>query len=160
MEDDAECLTDLRRQIAEETTHTLQVAGAATPLEAIKAQLRASQSDPQDVYIGAFSKWEAAGMLRVIPFRPAHPWLQHSARFGMMVRQKYWGSGVSDFLMKAMLEHATRTGISRIEATVRSENARAIRFYERHGFTIEGTRKRAVIIDGKEADELYIARLL
>lgn len=159
-EEDAAWITDLRQQIAKETTHTLQVAGAATPMDAIKTHLRASGADPQDIYLGAFSETEAAGMLRVIPFRPAHPWLSHSVQFGMMVRQKYWGTGVSDFLMKGMLEHAARVGIHRIEATVRSENTRGVKFYERHGFVVEGTRRRAVIIDGKEADEFYIAKLL
>lgn len=159
-EEDAGLLTALRQQIAKETTHTLQVVGATTPLEAIKEHLRSAESDPQDLFLGGFNDSEAAGMLRVIPFRPAHPWLKHSVRFGMMVRQKYWGSGLSDFLVKGMFEHAKKIGVTRIEATVRSENSRGVAFYARHGFTIEGTRRRAVIIDGKEADELYIARLL
>ena len=39
------------------------------------------------------------------------------------------------------------------------DNEGAIHFYEKNGFEIEGTRKNAMIIDGKYVDEYYIAKL-
>ncbi len=76
----------------------------------------------------------------------------------MMVRREFWGRGVGRALIAAMEEHARSIGVVKIEAIVRAENERGWRLYESCGYRIEGTRKRAVKIDGRFQDEYWIAK--
>lgn len=54
---------------------------------------------------------------------------------------------------------ARENNLTRLELTVVSSNIVAKHFYEKNGFEIEGTRKNAMIIDGKYVDEYYMAKL-
>ena len=54
---------------------------------------------------------------------------------------------------------ARENNLTRLELTVVSSNIVAKHLYEKNGFEIEGTRKNAMIIDGKYVDEYYIAKL-
>ena len=51
------------------------------------------------------------------------------------------GSGLGPALMRQVIEDAARLSCRRILLGVWGENYRAHRFYERHGFTIVGTRQ-------------------
>jgi len=37
---------------------------------------------------------------------------------------------------------------------------RAIRLYEKMGFVEEGTKRHALVVDGRPVDEVYMAKLL
>ena len=54
---------------------------------------------------------------------------------------------------------ARENNLTRLELNVVSSNIVAKDLYEKNGFEIEGTRKNAMIIDGKYVDEYYIAKL-
>ena len=54
---------------------------------------------------------------------------------------------------------ARENNLTRLELTVVSSNIVAKHLYEKNGFEIEGTRKNAMIIDGKYVDEYYMAKL-
>ena len=54
---------------------------------------------------------------------------------------------------------ARENNLTRLELTVVSSNMVAKHPYEKNGFEIEGTRKNAMIIDGKYVDEYYMAKL-
>jgi RimJ/RimL family protein N-acetyltransferase len=54
--------------------------------------------------------------------------------------------------MEAMLSKAWRKRFSRIELTVRTDNANARALYERFGFTLEGVNRNAFFVDGKFYD--------
>ena len=54
---------------------------------------------------------------------------------------------------------ARENNLTRLELTVVSSNIVAKHLYEKNGFKIEGTRKNAMIIDDKYADEYYMAKL-
>jgi ribosomal protein S18 acetylase RimI-like enzyme len=51
------------------------------------------------------------------------------------------GAGVAGALMEATLDAAARAGASVVWLGVNQENRRAIRFYEKHGFEIVGTKR-------------------
>ncbi|MGV0111288.1 GNAT family N-acetyltransferase [Arthrobacter sp. CP30] len=51
------------------------------------------------------------------------------------------GSGSSSALMKATLQHAAGSGLPGIWLGVNQENARALRFYRKHGFDVVGTKR-------------------
>lgn len=70
------------------------------------------------------------------------------------------GSGDADRLMEAMADLAREAGHLQLELYVLSSNARAIRFYERHGFRVMGELPRAVYRDGAFEDDLHMVRRL
>ena len=53
-----------------------------------------------------------------------------------------------------------RGGIHRLELTVMAHNFKAVALYERAGFTIEGSRRHSLLVDGSYVDEHYMAKLL
>ena len=52
----------------------------------------------------------------------------------IVVAPQLWGAGLAEML----LEHAKRLSPSRLELHVNKDNARAVRFYQKHGFAIAG----------------------
>ena len=78
----------------------------------------------------------------------------------MYVCPQMRGSGVSDQLMRAILDHATGM-VEMIVLTVVTDNLRAIRLYERWGFRIYGTERKSVkLSDNDYLDEHLMARTL
>ena len=69
------------------------------------------------------------------------------------------GSGIAGELMRATIEEAARGEASVVWLGVNQENARAIRFYEKHGFAIVG-RKRFLVGDRWEHDYVLERSLL
>jgi putative acetyltransferase len=84
----------------------------------------------------------------------------HAGTFGMAVADDYVGRGVGTALMQAMIDQADRwLGLTRIELTVWTDNARAITLYERFGFEREGVLRAYALRDGVLVDALAMARL-
>jgi GNAT superfamily N-acetyltransferase len=88
-----------------------------------------------------------------LPFEPRGP--------SMELRQFYllkpWqGRGVSQELMRWVIEEARGRGAEDLYLSVFVDNHRARRFYERHGFEFAGTYAFMV---GSHADEDHIMRL-
>jgi len=48
--------------------------------------------------------------------------------------------------------------VEQIQLTVNADNARAIKFYERHGFRTVGRMPHALLVDGRYYDELTMVR--
>jgi putative acetyltransferase len=67
--------------------------------------------------------------------------------------------GLGRRLMQAALAKGWTRGFTRIELTVRADNADAQALYERLGFAHEGTHRRAFCIDGVYFDSLAMALL-
>jgi len=58
----------------------------------------------------------------------------------IVVAPEHWGSGIA----LALLDEAKRLSPSGLELLVNKDNARAIRFYEKHGFEYAGEDKNPV----------------
>jgi putative acetyltransferase len=58
----------------------------------------------------------------------------------LVVAPEHWGSGVAT----ALLDEAKRLSPNGLDLLVNKENARAIRFYEKHGFAYVGETKNPV----------------
>ena len=52
----------------------------------------------------------------------------------IVVAPAHWGAGIAEML----LDEAKRLSPSRLELHVNQDNARAIRFYQKHGFAVSG----------------------
>lgn len=79
--------------------------------------------------------------------------LQHKGLiWGMYVAPEARGSGAADAMLRALMDHA-RGKFRQLQLTVMADNARAIAFYERHGFARYGVEPEAVLRSGVYADE-------
>ena len=76
---------------------------------------------------------------------------------GMYVREAARGTGLSAAIFDAVIDHATGL-VEQIQLTVNADNARAIKFYERHGFRTVGRMPHALLVDGRYYDELTMVR--
>ena len=83
----------------------------------------------------------------------------HVGTLGMGLVAKARHIGIGAKLMDATLSKAWRKGFSRIELTVRTDNANAKALYERVGFTVEGLNRNAFFVDGKFYDTYSMALL-
>jgi RimJ/RimL family protein N-acetyltransferase len=85
--------------------------------------------------------------------------LAHSGTLGMGVRAAFRGRGIGKALMERTLAGARNRGFTRVELTVRVDNARAKRLYERFGFVVEGTCRNHIRVDGGYYDSYLMAIL-
>ena len=76
------------------------------------------------------------------------------------VRAHAAGRGIGAGLLQQARDWAATHGLHRLELTVMAHNTRAIRLYERMGFTVEGRRSECLLIDGRFIDELTMAVIL
>ena len=86
--------------------------------------------------------------------------LHHTAMLGISVAKNWRNAGVGNALMKAALAWANANGVlERIELNVYTQNLAGIHLYLKHGFVVEGHRRKAAYRDGKLHDS-YIMGLL
>jgi RimJ/RimL family protein N-acetyltransferase len=88
---------------------------------------------------------------------------QHVAYLGSLaVKPELHGSGVAREMIKDAIANLQATGAKRIELFVEVDNSRAIRFYEKIGFEIEGTLRKFVKRANEEhfTDEYIMGLLL
>jgi putative acetyltransferase len=85
--------------------------------------------------------------------------LRHSGSIGLMVAKEYHGMGIGKALMKDLIDIADNwLMLIRIELGAFTDNEKAINLYKSLGFQIEGTKKYAIIRNGKYEDEYLMAR--
>jgi putative acetyltransferase len=84
---------------------------------------------------------------------------RHAMGLGISVAQSAQGQGVGTALMTALCDYADHwLNTLRIELTVYTDNAIALRLYRRFGFEIEGTFKGYAMRDGRYVDVHAMAR--
>ena len=88
-----------------------------------------------------------------------HETLRHSGVLGMGVAASHRGQGVGTALLRATVDIALASGLTRIELIVRADNQSAIALYEHNGFEHEGRLRRYLAVDGTTHDALQMARL-
>ncbi|OAI24942.1 GCN5 family acetyltransferase [Methylosinus sp. R-45379] len=108
----------------------------------------------RDFVVGAFEGETLQGVAGLAGFAGAKT--KHKALlWGMYLRERHRGAGGADALMAALIEHARAT-YEIITLTVMRDNARALRFYARWGFTIYGVEPASV----KTAEGAYLGEAL
>jgi ribosomal protein S18 acetylase RimI-like enzyme len=69
---------------------------------------------------------------------------RHVTQLGpFAIKATVQGTGVGHTIMEALVEELRQEGVRRVELVAEVDNPRAIRFYQRHGFEIEGTMRAA-----------------
>jgi ribosomal protein S18 acetylase RimI-like enzyme len=87
--------------------------------------------------------------------------MAHRATIIMVyVRRNLRGTGLAGKLLRAVADHARDIGILQLELFVSAENPAAIRFYQREGFSEIGRIPGGVLEEGREIDDVMMARRL
>lgn len=85
---------------------------------------------------------------------------KHSASLSLVVGKLYWGSGIAESLLKKAEEWANKRNLYRLELEVISNNNRALKFYEKHGYCYEGKREKLVYDGNNYLDLVRLTKFL
>lgn len=83
----------------------------------------------------------------------------HVGILGIGLLPEFRGLGVGAALTRAAIDRAWEKGLTRLELTVRADNIRAKRLYDRLGFQVEGVNRRAFCVNGQYFDSFSMALL-
>ncbi len=148
--EDAAALIEYLRVVGGESDNlTFGAEGLPATVEEETAFLEKSAADTRSVILLAKEDGEIIGDGHMEPFSRR---LSHRAGLGITVRKAAWGRGVGTAIMERLIAHAREQGIEIIELQVRSDNARAIRLYEKFGFVKIGHYPGFLKVDGVYAD--------
>lgn len=88
-------------------------------------------------------------------------WRASNAELGIMIGEKsYWNQGYGAEAVRLLVRHSFETlNLHRIWLRVYATNLRAIRSYEKAGFTLEGRKREADYQDGRYIDVLLMSIL-
>ena len=88
-------------------------------------------------------------------------WHVRAAEFGILIGDKtFWNRGYGTEAVRLLAQHGFNTlNLNRIFLHVFENNPRAIRAYEKAGFTLEGRERQAEYKDGKFIDVLRMSLL-
>lgn len=86
--------------------------------------------------------------------------LSHRARLTLTVMKDYWGQGIGTRLMEMMVDFCISTGVKVITLECRADNSRAIRLYEKFGFTVMGRLENYFRINEKYHAALIMEKYL
>jgi RimJ/RimL family protein N-acetyltransferase len=158
-ERDAEALVQLRRALFAETSFLLWEAGEYTlAAEDERQRLVQDAQQANNCTLLALADGHAVGFLAVMG--GARQRNRHNGLLAMGVRQSHWGQGIGQLLLQQALAWAPSAGLSRLELHVHAHNQRAVALYRRCGFAVEGLRRGAARVDGRDVDEYLMARRL
>jgi RimJ/RimL family protein N-acetyltransferase len=107
----------------------------------------------------SFSGDEPVGIMGLM--RQQASKMAHRATIIMVyVRDTERGGGRAVAMLDFLLDHARRLGIRQVELAVSAENPAATRFYQREGFHEIGRIPAGFLYEGREIDEIMMARRL
>lgn len=85
----------------------------------------------------------------------------HSTTLGIGVLKSYENIGIGKKLMQDAIDYAYKSDvIGKINVQVIKENTRAISFYKKNGFEVEGVEKRSLFIDGLFYDAINMGLII
>jgi RimJ/RimL family protein N-acetyltransferase len=85
--------------------------------------------------------------------------MAHSGILGIGIVDGFRRQGIGRALMHAALMRARRSGLTRVELTVREDNRRAIALYRKFGFVAEGVKRNGFRVDGRYYNVVSMAVL-
>lgn len=114
-------------------------------------------TNKDDLFIGVFSEHEIVGFLSAK--RGSFRRIRHSAYIVIGIRQAFQRQGIGSKLFDKLDEWARKNQLKRLELTVEVSNTPAINLYEKQGFSIEGIKRKTMLVDGEFVDEYMMAKL-
>lgn len=129
----------------------------APPLEETRAFVRKTIAS-RHVQLVALDGGTVVGWCDVLP--AARSTMRHGGVLGIGLLPAWRGRGLGERLLRLALDAARDRALTRIELSVRQDNTRAIALYRKLGFTLEGQKRNALLIDGVYYDLVLMALLL
>lgn len=158
-EQDAGLLLRLQHALDAETTMMMLEEGErSTTVDDVRAHLRTTLASSNSAMFVADAGEQLIGYVEAEG--GVYRRTRHSVYVVIGVRQAWHGRGVGRALLGALEEWARTRGIRRMELTVRVDNNRARRLYERCGYQAEGVRRGSLLVGDSMVDEVAMARLL
>ena len=130
-EDAAELLDFLKIVGGETENLSFGAEGVPLDLESEQAFLGKQYESADNVQYLARANGEIIGTAN-LNRKPRR--MRHRGGFGISLKKAWWGTGAASALMEAVLAFARENGFEQVNLEVRSDNIRAIRFYEKFGF--------------------------
>ena len=128
----------------------------APPLEDVRRFVRESLRRQRPQFV-ALDGGQPVGWCDVVE-KPRDA-LKHSGVLGMGVLASHRGRGIGATLLRRTLDDARDKGFTRVELTVRVDNERARKLYEKLGFEVEGLCRRHMRVHGEYFDSWLMAWL-
>ncbi len=89
-----------------------------------------------------------------------NPRQKHRGYLGMGLLPEYRGKGLGTQLMTAVLAHAKKSGLEKVELHVYTTNIAAIALYKRCGFEEEGIIRKYRKLNGQYFDSMAMGKFL
>ena len=158
-EDDAEQFLSLCKQLDLETQFMMLEPGERkTTLEEQRAQIEILLREENQTIFVAEQDNQLVGYLEASGgiFKRN----RHCVYLVIGILQAFTGQGIGTQLFQSLEEWAKQQHIHRLELTVMTHNTAGITLYKKQGFAIEGTKRHSLLINGRNVDEYYMAKLL
>jgi ribosomal protein S18 acetylase RimI-like enzyme len=156
---DAAALLELKRQLDRETAFMMYEPGERdSAVQDLAAELAGMGRSANSVVLLAERADQVIGYVQLTGGTLRRSRATAYLVIGVLAHAAGRGTG-AELLRQAQAGAAAR-GLHRLELTVMAHNTRAIRLYERTGFTVEGRRSECLLVDGQFVDELTMALLL
>lgn len=132
---------------------------AQLPFPSAESWRKKLENPPPGFYsLVASAEDEVVGHIGLHTF--SNPRRRHAGSLGMAIRDDWHGKRVGSALMQAVTELADHwLNLTRLELEVYTDNAPAIRLYEKFGFVREGTHAQNAFRDGVFVDAYAMARV-
>ncbi len=145
--EDAAAILEYLKAVGGETDNlNMGAEGLPTTVENEEAFLRSMIGSSDGVMYTAKEDGEIIGIAHVSRLKRR---MSHRASIGVSVRRCAWHRGVGTALMDKLVAFSRNNGIEQLELEVRSDNERAIRLYEKFGFTKVGTIPAFLKVNGE-----------
>jgi RimJ/RimL family protein N-acetyltransferase len=156
---DAADLLELKHQLDRETAFMMYEPGERdSPVRDLAAELADAARSANSVVLLAELGDQVVGYVQLTGGSLRRS--RATAYLVMGVLAQAAGRGIGTELLRQAKSWAVARGLHRLELTVMAHNTRAIRLYERMGFSVEGRRAECLLINGQFIDELTMATLL
>jgi RimJ/RimL family protein N-acetyltransferase len=156
---DAAALLELKHQLDRETSFMMYEPGERdSPVRDLAAELASLARSANSVVLLAELGDQLIGYVQLTGGSRRRSRATAYVVIGVLAHAAGRGTGTE--LLRQAKAWAAARGLHRLELTVMARNARAIRLYERMGFSVEGRRSECLLVDGQFIDELTMATLL
>lgn len=151
----AQAILDFLEAVAQETDYLLlDQATSDLTLQQMQDNLARRQELPNHLCLLALLGEEVIGMVNLAGFDDYK--INHIVDLFIAVKKAYWGYGLGTALMDNALDWVSQTeGLHRVELTVQTRNQAAYQLYKTFGFTVEGTKEKAIKTAEGDYADLY-----
>ena len=155
--EEARLCIDYLRQVCAETPYlSSEPEEIAFTDEQERAYIAYHQQDPLSLNVNVYADGCLAGNASIKPPRDCMR-MRHRAVLGIALYEAYCGMGIGEMLISFLIDKAREAGYETMELQVHAANTRAIRLYQKLGFTEWGRMKKSVKFrDGTYDDELFM----